>query len=168
MEEYRRDNDLVDAGNFDASTVSFEGMKHNFIATNTPEPDSLDNFWQMVIEKDVRIIVMLNSLHEYDRLSEFDAGHFLNQRTKREKRQKYLPKCNESFDLDEESRISYTPLSEGSIIRESVHKGQYNYWPCEENEMRELKNGISLKLLNTQQRGSINIRFVVASVKANK
>ena len=162
--KYQSNSDHVDVGNFDASTVSFDGMKHKFIATNSPEAASLDNFWQMVIEKDVKIIVMLNSLHEYDRFSEYDAGHFFDM-TKREKRQKYLPVYNESFDLDEESRLSCTSLPEGSTIRESVNKGQYHYWPREENEVRELKNGISLKLLNTQKRGSINLRFVVASFK---
>ena len=157
MKEYQSNNE----SSIDASTVSFDGLQQNFIATTAPRVDSFVDFWQMVIDGDVKIIVMLNSLHEYDRFSEFDEGHFYNHMTKR-LRQKFLPVCNESFDFDgEEGRISYTLQREGSIIRMSVHKDKESYWPCGANKVLELKNGISLKLLNTQQRGSINIRFVL-------
>ena len=158
MEDYQSNSE----SSINASTVSFEGLQQNFIATTAPRVDSFVEFWQMVIDRDVKIIVMLNSLHEYDRFSEFDEGHIYNQMTKR-LRKKCLPVCNESFEFDgEESRISCTLQREGSIIRMSDHKDKESYWPCGTNKVRELKNGISLKLLNTQQRGSVNIRFVLS------
>lgn len=160
MKEYQSNREF----SINASTVSFEGLQQNFIATTAPKVDSFVDFWQMVIERDVKIIVMLNSLHDYDRFSEFDEGHFYNNMTKR-LRQKFLPVCDESFEFDgEESRISCTSQRGGSIIRMSNHedKDKESYWPCGANKVRELKNGIRLILLSTQQRGSIIIRFVVS------
>ena len=161
MKEYQSVQSNSESGII-AATVSFAGLQQHFIATTAPRVDSFVEFWQTVIDRDVKIIVMLNSLHEYDRFSEFDEGHIYNNMTKRLRR-KPLPVCNESFEFDgEESRISCTLQREGSIIRMSVHKDKESYWPCGSKKVRELKNGISLKLLNTQQRGSVNIRFVLS------
>lgn len=113
----------------------------------------------MVIERDVRTIVMLNSLYEYDRLSEYDESHFYNHMTKRH-RQNYLPLRNDSFDwYGEECDIRHSSRLEGSIIRHSASDDEGIYWPCGENYVKKLKNGISLRLLNSRQQGSINIRF---------
>ena len=113
----------------------------------------------MVIERDVRTIVMLNSLYEYDRLSEYDESHFYNHMTKRH-RQNYLPLRNDSFDwYREECDIRHSSRLEGSIIRNSASDDEGIYWPCGENYVKKLKNGISLRLLNSRQQGSINIRF---------
>ena len=99
-----------------ASPISFPGLKQSFIATQTPMENSFDNFWQMVIERDVKIIIMLNC---------FDDG------------QEY-----DTYAKDH----GYTQSGDHQ------HK---RYWEDKENEVQELENGISLKLLNNSQQRSI-------------
>ena len=36
-----------------ASDIQFSGIKQQFIATMAPKPNTVQNFWQMVIEKKV-------------------------------------------------------------------------------------------------------------------
>ena len=99
-----------------ASQISFSELKQSFIATQTPKENSLSNFWQMVIEKDVKIIVMLSNLDE-----------------------------GQEYD-------SYVKDLEYNQSGDHQHK---RYWPDKENEVQELENGISLKLLNNSQQKSI-------------
>ena len=47
-----------------ASPVVFPGLKQSFIATQAPKTNSFENFWQMIIEKKVKIVVNLTSLEE--------------------------------------------------------------------------------------------------------
>ena len=47
-----------------ASPISFENIKQDFIASIAPRPVSFENFWQMIIEKRVSVIVMLTDLQE--------------------------------------------------------------------------------------------------------
>ena len=44
--------------------ITFNGLKQQFVATMAPKPNTVQNFWQMIIEKKVRMIVMLTSLEE--------------------------------------------------------------------------------------------------------
>ena len=46
------------------SQISFPGLMHSFIATKVPTDDSMDNFWKMVEEKEVKTIVMLTHLEK--------------------------------------------------------------------------------------------------------
>ena len=47
-----------------ASLIKFADMKQEFIASIAPKPNSFENFWQMIIEKEVSVIVMLTDLQE--------------------------------------------------------------------------------------------------------
>ena len=47
-----------------ASSIKFDGIKQEFIASIAPKPASFENFWQMIIEKEVSVIVMLTDLQE--------------------------------------------------------------------------------------------------------
>ena len=78
--------------------------------------NSFDNFWQMVIERDVKIIVMLNC---------FDGG--------------------QEYD---------TYVKDHGYTQSGDHQHK-RYWADKENEVQELENGISLKLLNNSQQRSI-------------
>ena len=51
-----------------ASPIGFAGLRQRFIATQAPMTNSFVNFWQMVIEKKVKIVVNLTSVekdHQY-------------------------------------------------------------------------------------------------------
>ena len=39
-------------------------MKQSYIATQAPRQDSFENFWRLVLEKEVKVIVMLTALEE--------------------------------------------------------------------------------------------------------
>ena len=47
-----------------ASQINFAGIKQEFIASIAPKPNSFENFWEMIIEKRVSMIVMLTDLQE--------------------------------------------------------------------------------------------------------
>ena len=47
-----------------ASMVHFKGMKQNYIATQAPRPNSFENFWRLVLERGVKVVVMLTALEE--------------------------------------------------------------------------------------------------------
>ena len=47
-----------------ASEVHFKGVKQTYIATQAPRQDSFENFWRLVLEKGVKVIVMLTALEE--------------------------------------------------------------------------------------------------------
>ena len=47
-----------------ASPIRFEKIKQEFIASIAPKPASFENFWQMIIERKVSVIVMLTDLQE--------------------------------------------------------------------------------------------------------
>ena len=47
-----------------ASAIKFDDIKQEFIASIAPKPVSFENFWQMIIEKRVSVIVMLTDLEE--------------------------------------------------------------------------------------------------------
>ena len=47
-----------------ASPIKFDDIKQEFIASIAPKPVSFENFWQMIIEKRVSVIVMLTDLQE--------------------------------------------------------------------------------------------------------
>ena len=47
-----------------ASPIIFEDLKQEFIASIAPKPVSFENFWQMIIERRVSVIVMLTDLQE--------------------------------------------------------------------------------------------------------
>ena len=47
-----------------ASLIKFADIEQDFIASNAPKPVSFENFWQMIIEKRVSVIVMLTDLQE--------------------------------------------------------------------------------------------------------
>ena len=114
----------------------------------------------MVTENNVHSIVMLNSLHEYDRLSEYDGGHPYNRMTVRHQQQN-LPVCHESIELDEIDDIDDIEISRStqraSTIRQSMHDGKY--WPDGQDEVMELTDGISVKLIKSEQHQSIYKRF---------
>ena len=44
--------------------ITFNGFKQQFVATMAPKPNTVQNFWQMIIEKKVSLIVMLTDLEE--------------------------------------------------------------------------------------------------------
>ena len=50
-----------------ASLIKFDGIQQEFIASIAPKPNSFENFWQMIIEKKVSLIVMLTDLQENGR-----------------------------------------------------------------------------------------------------
>ena len=43
-------------------------IKQEFIASIAPKPASFENFWQMIIERRVSVIVMLTDLQEGERV----------------------------------------------------------------------------------------------------
>ena len=47
-----------------ASPIRFAEIKQEFIASIAPKPVSFENFWEMIIEKRVSVIVMLTDLQE--------------------------------------------------------------------------------------------------------
>ena len=47
-----------------ASPIKFADIKQEFIASIAPKPVSFENFWQMIIEKRVSLVVMLTDLQE--------------------------------------------------------------------------------------------------------
>ena len=47
-----------------ASPIKFDDIKQDFIASIAPKPLSFENFWQMIIDKRVSVIVMLTDLEE--------------------------------------------------------------------------------------------------------
>ena len=47
-----------------ASPIRFANIKQEFIASIAPKPNSFENFWEMIIEKRVSVIVMLTDLQE--------------------------------------------------------------------------------------------------------
>ena len=47
-----------------ASPIRFAEIKQEFIASIAPKPNSFENFWEMIIEKRVSMIVMLTDLQE--------------------------------------------------------------------------------------------------------
>ena len=50
-----------------ASLIKFDGIQQEFIASIAPKPNSFENFWQMIIERRVSLIVMLTDLEENGR-----------------------------------------------------------------------------------------------------
>ena len=47
-----------------ASPIKFADIKQEFIASIAPKPVSFENFWQMIIERRVSLVVMLTDLQE--------------------------------------------------------------------------------------------------------
>eukprot|EP00092_Neocalanus_flemingeri_P068120 GFUD01083196.1.p1 GENE.GFUD01083196.1~~GFUD01083196.1.p1 ORF type:complete len:292 (-),score=81.24 GFUD01083196.1:8-811(-) len=47
-----------------ASLIKFGRINQTFIATQAPKLNSVDNFWQMIIEKQALVIVMITGLQE--------------------------------------------------------------------------------------------------------
>ena len=48
--------------------------KGAFIATQGPLPETVDDFWRMVAERDVQVVVMLTQLEEKGKVSPLDIG----------------------------------------------------------------------------------------------
>ena len=51
-----------------ASRIKFDGIEQTFIACQAPKPDSFSHFWQMVLEEEVEVIVMVTQLVEGTRV----------------------------------------------------------------------------------------------------
>ena len=47
-----------------ASPISFENCPQTFIATQAPRSNTFQNFWTMILEQRVRVIVMITALKE--------------------------------------------------------------------------------------------------------
>jgi len=47
-----------------ASRIKFPGIEQAFIASQAPQPESFAHFWQMVVEEEVEVIVMVTQLVE--------------------------------------------------------------------------------------------------------
>lgn len=47
-----------------ASKIIFFGIKQEFLAVQAPKTNSIENFWQLVIDNQVRVIVMITGLKE--------------------------------------------------------------------------------------------------------
>ena len=47
-----------------ASPIKFQDMRQQFIAAQAPKPNSFENFWQMILDREVRVIIMLTDLRE--------------------------------------------------------------------------------------------------------
>ena len=76
--------------------ITFNGLKQQFVATMAPKPNTVQNFWQMIIEKKVRMIVMLTSLEEG---------------TKKKADQYWPDKDNRRMDLKEGARAELQDTS---------------------------------------------------------
>ena len=74
-----------------ASPIVFPGLTQSFIATQAPKPNSFSNFWQMIVEKKVKIIVNLSSLDEKDQ--QYSAE------------EKYFPDRNIPIEFDNEIKL---------------------------------------------------------------
>ena len=48
---------------FNASVISFTDTNQQFLAAMVPNPNSIENFWQMIIEKKVRIIISFEPIN---------------------------------------------------------------------------------------------------------
>ena len=59
-----------------ASPIFFPGQTQSFIATQAPKPNSFVNFWQMIVEKKVKIVVNLSSLDEKDQQYSAEESYF--------------------------------------------------------------------------------------------
>lgn len=47
-----------------ASVIRFNNLEQTFIAAQAPKPNSFMNFWQMVLENEINVIVMITGLTE--------------------------------------------------------------------------------------------------------
>ena len=53
-----------DTNYVNASRIKFDGLQQTFIACQAPKSGSFSHFWQMVIEEEVEVIVMVTQLVE--------------------------------------------------------------------------------------------------------
>ena len=53
-----------DTNYVNASRIQFDGLEQTFIACQAPKPGSFSHFWQMVLEEEVEVIVMVTQLVE--------------------------------------------------------------------------------------------------------
>ncbi|XP_023349070.1 tyrosine-protein phosphatase non-receptor type 1 [Eurytemora carolleeae] len=51
-----------------ASDIKFNGFKQTYLAVQAPKVKAMPSFWQMVLERKVRIIVMITGLVENKRI----------------------------------------------------------------------------------------------------
>jgi len=85
-----------------ASPITFPGLKQQFIALSAPEPGSFSSFWQMVLDQEVSIIVMLTDLKENDKV----------------KADQYWPDCsNAVMELDSGIKVKYVSHTEAAICQ---------------------------------------------------
>ena len=47
--------------------VNFEGMEQKILAVQAPKPDMYSGFWQLVVDQDVSLIVMITKLVENEK-----------------------------------------------------------------------------------------------------
>ena len=57
-----------DTNYVNASRIKFDGLEQTFIACQAPKPGSFSHFWQMVMEEEVEVIVMVTQLVEGTRV----------------------------------------------------------------------------------------------------
>ena len=90
-----------------ASMITFNGLKQQFVATMAPKPNTVQNFWQMIIEKKVRMIVMLTSLEEG---------------TKKKADQYWPDKDQETVDLGNGVKLQHVTTSfQGTYLNRQVY-----------------------------------------------
>ena len=51
-----------------ASLIEFPGYAQQFLAVQAPKPNMFDGFWQLVVEQNVTVIVMITRLVEGERV----------------------------------------------------------------------------------------------------
>ena len=54
--------DTQETNYVNASRIKFPGIEQTFIACQAPQPDSFAHFWQMVVEEEVEVSMLVDAM----------------------------------------------------------------------------------------------------------
>ena len=98
---------MEDVTYVNASKIEFPGCSQKFLAASAPKPNSFKQFWHMVIQEKVSVIVMITKLVEKNK----------------RKAHQYWPECGGEepmgpvLDLGEGTKVEYVSTSnQGTYI----------------------------------------------------
>ncbi|CAI8026225.1 Receptor-type tyrosine-protein phosphatase delta [Geodia barretti] len=112
-----------------ASFIDGYTRKGTFIATQGPLPQTINDFWRMVAEKDVHVIVMLTQLEEKGK--EMCACYWPKEVSGTETRGSLSTELlsEEPFQDFTHRKIKLDQTVKGSLVSRVVHHFQFTAWP---------------------------------------
>ena len=99
-----------DTNYVNASRIMFDGLEQTFIACQAPKPGSFSHFWQMVMEEEVEVIVMVTHFF-YSSFKVIVMVTQLVERTRVKANQYWPDKDNCRMDLKDEAWIQLLDTS---------------------------------------------------------